>query len=201
PTPWLPNAGSLLFFYDVEGQPWGFDPADRGKWAVLHLPDLAEPSVPGAKDDFTASTTIPFRYLDLRRIDSPPSDERLEKMENLKLTDPEFEVLQKVTESLFEQAPRHQVGGYPCPVQSDAMELESQLASHGLYCGDGTGYKDPRASALRPGAAEWRMLLQFDSDDGLGLMWGDVGRLYFWVQEPAARKGDFSNSWLVLQCS
>jgi uncharacterized protein YwqG len=40
-----------------------------------------------------------------------------------------------------------------------------------------------------------------DSDDDLGVMWGDLGTLYFWVQESAARKGDFSNVWLVLQCS
>jgi hypothetical protein len=36
---WLPNAGMLFFFYDLVEQPWGFDPADRGSWAVLHDPN------------------------------------------------------------------------------------------------------------------------------------------------------------------
>src|SRR5690606_36639600 len=33
--PWLPRSGTLLFFYDIENQPWGFDPKDRGSWQVL----------------------------------------------------------------------------------------------------------------------------------------------------------------------
>src|SRR5262245_31854681 len=28
PVEWLPPSGALLFFYDVEDQPWGFDPKD-----------------------------------------------------------------------------------------------------------------------------------------------------------------------------
>lgn len=31
-------------------------------------------------------------------------------------------------------------------------------------------------------------------------MWGDVGMIYFWIQDEAARRGDFSNAWLILQC-
>ena len=35
---WLPATGSLLFFYDIDEQPWGFDPADRGSARVLYVP-------------------------------------------------------------------------------------------------------------------------------------------------------------------
>ena len=69
------------------------------------------------------------------------------------------------------------------------------------YCGDGTGYRSEEGLRLAPGAKDWRLLLQFSSDDDLDVMWGDVGDLYFWVREQDARKGDFSNVWLVLQCS
>lgn len=27
---WLPDTGRLLFFYDLEEWPWGFDPNDKG---------------------------------------------------------------------------------------------------------------------------------------------------------------------------
>ena len=54
---------------------------------------------------------------------------------------------------------------------------------------------------MEAGARNWRLLFQMDSDEDLGVMWGDVGMLYFWVAEAAARKADFSNVWLVLQCS
>lgn len=43
--------------------------------------------------------------------------------------------------------------------------------------------------------------MQVDSDDDLGVMWGDAGMLYFWVEESAARAGDFSNAWVILQCT
>jgi uncharacterized protein YwqG len=43
------------------------------------------------------------------------------------------------------------------------------------------------------------LLLQVDSDD-VGMMWGDGGRLYFWIREQDARRADFSNVWMILQC-
>ena len=49
------------------------------------------------------------------------------------------------------------------------------------------------------GVDEWRLLLQVDSDDDAGMMWCDVGQLYFWVREVDARAGDFSRTWTILQ--
>lgn len=80
------------------------------------------------------------------------------------------------------------------------MELECQLASNGLYVGNSSGYDDPRRPALEPGAVDWQLLLQIDSDDDVGMMWGDVGMLYFWVRKQDAERADFSNVWMVLQC-
>ena len=39
-VPWLPRDGALLFFYDIEGNAWGFDPTDLGAWGVLLVPDV-----------------------------------------------------------------------------------------------------------------------------------------------------------------
>jgi uncharacterized protein YwqG len=30
--------------------------------------------------------------------------------------------------------------------------------------------------------ANWRLLLQLDTDDAAGMKWGDVGTLYFWIK-------------------
>jgi len=81
------------------------------------------------------------------------------------------------------------------------MELESQLVSNGLYCGDETGYNDPRAAALAEGAADWVLLLQVDTDDDAGMMWGDCGLIYFWIRREDLARRDFSNVWMILQCN
>ncbi len=68
------------------------------------------------------------------------------------------------------------------------------------YCGDSTGYNDPQAKELKSGASEWRLLLQVDTDDDAGMMWGDCGRLYFWIRVDDLRRRDFDEVWTILQC-
>lgn len=89
--------------------------------------------------------------------------------------------------------------GWPDEIQGP-MELECQLVSRGLYCGDPSGYRDPRAEELSAGATEWRLLLQLDSDDRAEMMWGDGGRLYFWMREQDLVDRRFESAWAVLQC-
>jgi uncharacterized protein YwqG len=193
---WLPKTGALLFFYDIDEMPWGFDPKDRGSWVVLSVPDLADPVCVKSRADGNAIGGLSIRFAALRSI---PSTDRKE-VAALRLDDVEFDAFCDLAAASYGQNPKHQIGGFPQPVQGDGMELECQLVSNGVYCGDSSGYKSSRASELALGASDWRLLLQVDSDDDLGVMWGDTGMIYFWVQEHAARAGDFSNVWLVLQC-
>jgi len=200
PIDWLPQSGALLFFYDTVGQPWGYDPEDRGRWCVLLAHDL-----PGNAHatDFPApglKPNVPFRYVHAEAVRTLPPSER-QVLQALDFNDAECDELSRLSDLAFRGLPRHQLGGFPSPIQGDDMELECQLASHGVNCGTPAGYSDPRAIALAPAAAEWRLLMQFDTDDDLGLMWGDGGTLYFWVQESEARHSRFSNVWLVLQCT
>ena len=196
---WLPDAGALLFFYDVTEQPWGFDPKDRGSSAVLLAPDLPGPiSQPEAGTERNASA-LPHRNAAFGRIDALPSTDRA-AVRALELSAKESDLYCELADRVFCGEPKHQIAGLPSPIQGDGMELECQLVSNGLNCGDGTGYVDRRAGPLTAGAANWRLLLQFDSDDALGVMWGDAGVAYYWVEEHQARVGRFENAWLILQC-
>ncbi len=48
---------------------------------------------------------------------------------------------------------------------------------------------------------DWRLLLQLDTDKaGPGWMWGDVGRLYFWIPTEKLNNKAFDEVWLQLQC-
>jgi len=192
-VPWLPPSGRLLFFYDAEKQPWGFDPKDRGSFVVLHAGNDAATLVapPGAP--------LPRRNVSCRVIETYPSWERPE-VASLQLTDSEAEILIDARLAAYGESPHHQVWGFPDPIQGDEMELECQLVSHGLYCGDSSGYLSREAAPLREGAKDWRLLLQIDTDEDLGVMWGDGGILYFWIREEDARAGRFDQAWAVLQC-
>lgn len=200
----MPREGRLLFFYDAEQSTWGFDPADRGSWLVLYI-----------GSETATVTTMPPQGLSeaarYKRKDvaptvarSVPSYERVGGYDE-NLSEAEFDEINDFFSAIEEEAaaggPLHQLFGWPSPIQGDEMERESQFASNGVDCGDANSDQHPRASELAPGAAEWRLLLQIDSDDETGMMWGDVGRLYFWVRKDDAKRCDFSNAWMVLQCS
>lgn len=92
----------------------------------------------------------------------------------------------------------HQLLGNPDPIQND-MQLECQLVTNGVDCG-GDYTKDSRVGVLSAGAAKWRLLLQVDSDESIGMMWGDLGRLYYWIHEDDLRQRAWDHSWLILQC-
>jgi uncharacterized protein YwqG len=196
PMDWLPKSGALLFFYDFENQPPGFDPADRGSWAVVYQPVTPHELAPGGSPA-PSDPAFGRAYVMFRTILSYPSWERVQ---SLNLTDEEKDELADLSYQQFGQQPKHQIGGLPFPVQSDWMENECQLASHGIYCGNNKYREDPRVPEIEKGAAEWRLLLQVDSDDSAGMIWGDGGTLYFFIRESEARAGDFSNVWMVLQC-
>ena len=93
----------------------------------------------------------------------------------------------------------HMMGGHPDVIQN-SMEEECELVSNGIYLGDVKGYKSPEAVALRQKPRDWRLLLQLDSDDDAGMMWGDAGRLYVWIRGSDLEARDFSKVWMFLQC-
>jgi uncharacterized protein YwqG len=81
------------------------------------------------------------------------------------------------------------------------MDLECQLVSNGLYCGDESGYNDARAKLLEENRSDWVLLLQIDSDDFCEMMWGDCGMLYFWIRKEDLAARNFDDVWMILQCS
>jgi uncharacterized protein YwqG len=199
PLEGLPREGMLYFFYDARQTTWGFSPQDRGSWRVIYAPTPGSSSRPAP---VRLEVLLAQKRLRFAAIDSYPGWDRLDISADLPFDEarPLIDAAAQTREAPFEGRPRHQMGGYPSPEQGDQMELECQLVTNGLYCGDASGFEDPRAEALRPGAQDWQLLLQLDSDDEAKMMWGDAGRLYFWIRRQDLEKQDFSNAWMVLQC-
>jgi uncharacterized protein YwqG len=194
----LPDAGWLYFFYDRYGEPWGFDPDDRGACRVFYVTGersrLVRAELPSDLDErHRAQPCAVEARLDLTIADSP---------EDLDCQSPAFDAyFSFVDEFTAELGPaQHRMLGPAQNIQGE-MELECQLASHGIYCGNADGFESERAQRLREGARDWRLLLQIDTDEeGPGWMWGDVGRIYFWIKQQDLRSLRFDDVWLILQC-
>jgi uncharacterized protein YwqG len=139
-----------------------------------------------------------------------------------------FNLNEKIRCSYGESSTFHRMLGHPDAIQCSDMELECQLASNGIYVGGPEGYQSAEAQALKYGATDWRLLLQLDSDwntetliqattvgkaqteflapcslpsdEIFEMMWGDSGRLYFWIRKQDLEAKVFDKTWTVLQC-
>ena len=200
----LPSAGLLSFFYgDGDNGPWGFDPADRGAAQVLFTSGDLRGLTRTAHPSATAEDARCYPACSMAvRIETtwPRSDDIALTPLGLSIDDRcrYSDILSDVLDDAG-GGPMHRLLGYADNIQGD-MHFECQLVTNGLYCGDRTGYQDPRAARLAAHAADWVLLLQVDSDDDTGMMWGDCGRLYFWIRREELVRGEFENVWFILQC-
>jgi uncharacterized protein YwqG len=193
----LPKKGSLYFFYNSTEQPWGFNPADAGEFKVIFSPS-ALPSNPLRMVDNELEEEIRFSGVTLTatREEWFPGLEG-GQMDEFEVSDDEFDAYLGILES---SGTMHRIGGHADLIQNP-IEIEAQLVSNGIYCGDPDAYDSAEAIRLAPGAADWLLLLQLGSEEASGMMWGDMGRLYFLIHKEDLANGNFDKVWTILQCS
>jgi uncharacterized protein YwqG len=192
----LPRAGVLTFWYDMEAQTWGYDPEDAKNFRVTFLPEDAvverrEMPGRGAKDEIPSACRLTFAAaLSLPDGADVPEKHELSGEEEYS----------ELREELAGSGCVHQLLGFPGVIQNP-MEEECEFASKGFNVGGSEGYEEARAAGLGAGAADWVLLFQIDTDEtGPGWMWGDCGRLYYWIRKQDLAAGEFSRCWQVLQC-
>jgi uncharacterized protein YwqG len=201
----LPPNGTLAFFYDLDSQPWGYDPAFRGGYRVAYFgpaQTLEERQVPNEEYE------LPIRSISFYKSVSVPiagSRDFEALCERTNLTDSEYDRYWDFSRTVPEIGrpsgclTTHQFFGHSLNVQGD-MQLEAQLVSHGLYCGNAKGYEDPQRATLEQTAGDWQLLLQLDSDDSVDVMWGDSGMLYYWIRSQDLAQQTFGHIWGTMQC-
>lgn len=222
--PGMPLEGRISFFYDEQDQPWGYDPEDGDGWKVLYSAEppssLRRMEPPAAAPDPGKPRGLLARLLGRGSAVSPlgpvepflPYAVRFEQestlpdaygifADSLEDDDELWDRLEEIQEEVEpeDNGPYHRFGGHPSAIQGD-MKLECQLVSNGLYCGDGNAYDSSRGRALAAAADDWQLLLQIDSDHYAGWMWGDAGRLYFWIRRQDLEARNFEKVWCILQC-
>lgn len=196
--------GWLLFFYDVEQQPWGYKPEDLDGAAVRFVDvdvaqlvrrehpvvsDLARPSVP-----HTLAFTAEINMAD-------PWDRLVEDIGQM--SNQEADAYNAIADAVAggnADGTYHHLLGHPQLIQND-MRGEAQLVANGIDCGGPEGYASPRAmELLRTAGRDWQLLLQLDSNEAGGWMWGDTGRIYFWIRRSDLEAARFDRVSLILQC-
>jgi uncharacterized protein YwqG len=194
----LTSTGLLNIFYDIDEQPWGFDPEHAGGWRLVEArPDRA--AVSEAPDGIT---TFPETLIEAHPILTIPDwdEETLrdlphERADGLLTLGERWDEVSGTGDYSM-----HQLGGWPDLVQGP-IQLECQLASNGIYMGDGTWRGNSTAEQLVRSADDWLLFLQIGSDRALDWMWGDEGLLYFALRNEDIRRRVFDRTWMVLQCA
>ena len=208
----LPKEGMLYFFTDSEDKIWGFEVEGRDFHKVLFVPsveNLERTSPPAREEEYgndyiDGCASMEFRRtLELPGMFSYHFDIAQEKNEDYN-SDNYFEYIaeQEYSKDMVYNA-IHKLLGHSENVQG-SMEDQCQYTSNGIDTGSSEGYNNPKIESLKSGIKDWVLLFQLDSDhdknSGMDFMWGDMGRLYFWIRKQDLKNKDFSKTWLILQC-
>ncbi|HMR91366.1 MAG TPA: YwqG family protein [Chitinophagaceae bacterium] len=190
----LPSTGILYFFYTGMQDAWGDNAYDKNMFRVYYydgsVKDLMRRSAPGGLEDyfiydacklvFEPSVSLP--YPDKNYLTERMTEEEINKYDNA-IWD---EIYHRSTKLL----------GYADA--SGDMELGCELIAQGQSAYHIPAGKD--GIELAKQAADWLLLFQVDSDEReSGMMWGDGGRLYFWIKMDDLRNKRFDRCWVILQ--
>ncbi|HEU0026994.1 MAG TPA: YwqG family protein [Ktedonobacterales bacterium] len=196
----LPAEGLLSFFYDASQRTYGADPNDRTGFRVLYFDTAAHAGL-AHQAGWPAALPSAARFGACSVAFAP----ELTYAQDLQAEFPERPITPQDQER-FEAAltrlapapstaPRHRLLGHPDTIQDD-MRQECQLAANGVA---DPSAEPQRVAAFMPGANQWRLLLQVDSDARVGMRWASAGMLYFWIREQDLASARFDNCWVVLQ--
>jgi|GEM_PF-2532622 len=189
----LPEAGLLLFFYDMEMLDCGLTDAETTGARVIFVPD-------GTETERLASS--PIALLKTRSFAFEPG-EVLPHLEYVAECIPAYsqgdfeDALEVVDETVF--AGGHVFGGWPNPIQT-MMELECELYANGLDANP-QGYKDAEERGLNKKAPNWRLLLRLESNGIPEWDWGDWAEICFFCRKEDIAAQRFDRCCVIEQMS
>ena len=200
----LPRTGLLSFFYELGSQRWGYDPKDAGCARVFWFEE--EPLAPAEfPQDLEEEHRLPELAAELSGGTDAPDFQDACLALDYPFTANDYRFFDQARRELGYAYPdnRSQLLGWPDIIQNN-MTLECELVSRGHYLG-GSWESVPQEErdALRvPSVQDWRLLFQLDTvaSGDFELMFGDCGRIYFYIRREDLLARRFDRAWLVLQC-
>lgn len=199
----LPNGGMMYFFYECESFRWGFDPEDKGCARVFYFENIENFIPIELPDEISEEYIVPEMAVQFSARKSYPGYEELNIYSDIDCEwDDHDKVLGKI--GVDTESDCHKLLGYADIVQSEMLS-ECERVSRGLYCGNPEAYKNTSEDdevSIQNSAKDWMLLLQLTTltKDEWELMWGDCGRLYFYIKKQDIAEKRFENAWFSLQC-
>lgn len=195
-TNMLPKTGMLYFFYDSEEMPWGDHKDDKTGWKILYTENINN-LIRVKHPDYKANDYYfnPCK-LSFETFLSLPGIEKIYYKSKIKFTDEEEEEYLNYTFDPLNQSEYHNLLGYPMVIQNEEMEIDCEKNSNITTASN----KKEDQEQLKKDLQEWVLLLQLDTDTKTGMMWGDCGRLYFWIKKEDLQNKNFNNVWMIFQC-
>lgn len=200
----LPDKGILSFFYETESQTWGYDPNDKGSARVYWFEDITELKAADFPNDLAENFRFPMLKIKAKSEISYPSyeDYSLTRVNMIEHWD-EFEAAEKALGVQYEET-IHKLLGWANPIQGN-MTQECELVSRGYYLGNKSGWDSATPRDRQESidcSKDWQLLFQLDSvdDDDFELMFGDCGRIYYYIRKKDLAARNFDNIWLISQC-
>jgi len=212
----LPTNGMLYFFYEMDTFSWGFDPKNKGSARVYYHPgDVSELHRTDFPPDFPEEYQLPEMPMTFSVKNELPSfDEFFEQYNDDDNYEWEYEDVCKYDDTIAEMGFESVHGddekeeaitkllGYASVIQN-SMLLECEKVTNGIYCGEATNIPPDILRQHKENSKQWQLLFQLDSiylDNREIVMWGDMGRLFYYIKIDDLKNMNFENCWLILQC-
>jgi uncharacterized protein YwqG len=205
----LPANGMLYFFYELETMKWGgLD--DKGSTKVYYYPgSISELQRTDFPSDLLEEYKLPEMSITFStEIELPDFEEFIEWHNEVEYN--QWDSYGESKNKIIPESDERYINkllGYANLIQSD-MLLECEAATRGveLYSERG-GYSNKitteELQQYKENCTKWQLLFQFDSIETgtYELLWGDVGRIYYYINIDDLVELNFDNCWLILQCT
>ena len=170
----LPKKGMLYFFYDARMVCRGFDPVDKNCAKVYFFDGEKEDLIP-------AFPSLPL------------PEQAFEEFEISFTGKRSLPAIEKFSSIYFDGE---------CDFEEGEMLDDCERISRGVYCGGALRESEEERKDILKHSRDWLLLLQLGTieTDGADVMWGDCGKLYFYIKKQDLTERNFDGVWVILQC-
>ena len=191
----LPQQGMLYFFYSEDQEFWGYSKEGSDAYRTIFVStalNLKRAETPKTIKRITDGCfkSCKISFLNAYGLPNWEHDFVRSHIENGRESDSYFYITvgEEYQTKLF---------GHSNNIQG-VMEFECEMIDQG-YTWD--NLNEATTKSIKAKQYNWNLLFQLDSEEAAEMMWGDVGRLYFWIKKEDLESRRFDKTWMILQCT